>query len=227
MRVSNIDLAIMVPCSFPFIPSSFFYSFVLMDKPSFTFIHADNGPIDTLRNDCIEKALSEGCTHGIFMDVDQTYPVNTIPKLLSHKLPIVGAAIPRRYPPFDNIILTKVNGGPTPYINTEYEDGELVSCDATGTGCIMYDLSIFKKLPYPWFKFKKNENGMPIGEDIGFCQDLRAAGYEIYVDTSIKIGHLANVIITEQFHKLYCGMQMAKEKKGEIFKMDNQENWTK
>ena len=206
MRISNQRLAIGIPCDFPHIPSSFFYSFVLMDKPSFTFIHADNGPLDTLRNDIVEKALLEGVTSLLMCDVDQVYPPDTITKLMAHRLPVVGGKVNRRYPPFDPIMMRITNEGYQPI--DDYKSGSLVSVDATGTGCILYDMEVFRKLPYPWFKFQKNPaSGMIIGEDIGFCQDLKAAGYDIYVDTSVEIGHLATMIITEATHDLYKAMK--------------------
>jgi hypothetical protein len=211
MKVSNFHLAIGIPCDFPHIPSSFFYSFVLMDKPSFTFIHADNGPVDTLRNDIVEKALDMGVTSLLFMDVDQVYPMDTITKLLSHRLPIVGGKINRRYPPFDPILMRLTDEGYQPI--DDYKSGELLSVDATGTGCILYDMDVFRNMPYPWFRFRKNpENGMVCGEDIGFCQDLKAAGYEIFVDTSVEIGHLATMIITEATHDLYKAMKTKQAK---------------
>lgn len=216
MKISNLKLAIGIPCDFPFIPSSFFYSFTLMEKPSYTFIHADNGPIDTLRNDLVEKAIYENCTHLLMCDVDQIYPVDTIEKLLSHGVPVVAGSVPRRYPPFDPILLiNNAEGIPTPINVGDYDDGALVEVDATGTGCIMYDLKVFKRLPYPWFKFRKQPDGRTLGEDIGLCMDLKKAGYPIYVDTSVKIGHLTTMVVTEATHKLWCAMQIAKEKKAE------------
>lgn len=214
MKISNRSLAIGIPCSFPFIPTSFFYSFSLMEKPSYTLIMKTNGPIDTLRNDIVEKALSEGATSLLMCDVDQEYDPQTVTKLLAHKLPMVGAKVHRRYPPFDPIILRLTEEGYKPLGVGDYEQGSLVECDATGNGCVLYDMEIFRRLPKPWFRFRKHpDNGMIIGEDIGLCQDLKAAGYKIYVDTSIEIGHLTTMVVTEATHKLYCAMTMAKEKK--------------
>ena len=206
MKISNSHFAIGIPCAFPHNPSSFIYSFVLMEKPSFTFIHADNGPLDTLRNDIVEKALQMGVTSLLMCDVDQVYPHDAVTRLLAHKLPVVGAKVNRRYPPFDPIMMRITDEGYQ--LIEDYEPGSLVSVDATGTGCILYDTDIFRKLPYPWFRFQKNpENGMTIGEDIGLCQTLKAAGYDIYVDTSVEIGHLATMIITEATHDLYKAMK--------------------
>jgi hypothetical protein len=37
-----------------------------------------------------------------------------------------------------------------------------------------------------------------LGEDLRFCQDAKAAGCRIYVDTRLKIGHMAEVEIGER-----------------------------
>jgi hypothetical protein len=209
MKISNLNLAIGVPCSFPFIPASFFYSFALMERPDFIFIHADNGPVDVLRNDIVEKALSCGATKLIMMDIDHIYHPKTITNLLSHRLPIVGVLTFRRYPPFDSIML-RVNGNGYESID-EWQEGELVEVDATGAGCMMFDMSIFRKMPYPWFKFHKDcDTGACIGEDIGFCQDLKAAGYRIFVDTSVPADHLTTMAVNRKTNLLYRSM---KEKK--------------
>lgn len=210
MKITNQHLAIGIPCSFPFVPISFVYSFIHMDRPDFTLIHADNGPIDTLRNDIVEKALDVGATSLIMMDTDMIYHPQTITRLLSHKLPVVGALCFRRYPPFDSIMLKakEIDEQTRGYESIdEWEDGALVEVDATGAGCLMFDMEVFKKLPYPWFRFQKQANGGVIGEDIGFCQDLRAAGYRIFVDTSVPSEHLTTLAVNRQTNKLYRSMK--------------------
>lgn len=206
MQVSNFYLAVGVPCTFPFVPTSFFYSFVLLERPSFTFIHADNGGIDALRNDIVDTALAIGATHLIMLDVDMIYHPQTITRLLSHKLPVVGAMCFRRYPPFDSIMLKLTPEG---YKSIdEWGEDELVEVDATGCGCIMYNMEVFRKLPRPWFKFRKHEEtGAVIGEDIGFCQELKDAGYKIFVDTSVPADHLTTMAVNEKTNRLYRAMK--------------------
>lgn len=216
MKISNQHLAIGVPCSFPFIPSSFFYSFVMMEKPAFTFIHADNGHMDDLRNNLVDKALEIGATHLIMMDVDQVYHPQTIMRLLSHRLPVVGALVHRRYVPFDSLMLkaTIIDEKRNGYVSIdEWKEGELVEVDATGGGCLMFNMDVFRKIPRPWFKTSLNPDGSVLGEDIFFCQELKAAGYRIFVDTSVPAGHLTNLIVNTATNRLYraCkGKQAAK-----------------
>ena len=212
MKLSNLNLAIGVPCSFPTVPTSFFYSFVHLERPDFTFIHADNGPIDVLRNDIVQTAISQGATKLIMMDVDMVYHPKTITRLLSHNLPIVGALCFRRYPPFDSLML---KGDVKGYLSVdEWEKDELVEVDATGAGCIMYDMDVFRKMPNPWFKFRHDpDTGAGIGEDIGFCQDLKKAGYRIFVDTSVPADHLTTMAINREANLLYRTIMTERYKK--------------
>ena len=197
MKVSNARLGIALPLSHHMIPSAFFDSFIALQKPPYIYLRTSNGPIEEMRNSLVRDAMQSNCTHIIMMDVDQVYPVDTVTKLLAHKLPVVGCQIHRRYPPFDPLML-KGELGKYQTIK-EWEPDSLVEVDATGTGCLLFDMDVFRKMPAPWFRSRKH-NGKPVGEDIGFCSDLRAAGYRIFVDTSIKVPHRWPVARKPQNH---------------------------
>lgn len=249
----SFKLAIGVPCTFPFVPSSFFYSFAALERPDFIFIHADNGPIDDLRNHIVQKALDMDVTHLIMMDVDMIYHPKTITSLMEHRLPVVGAMCFRRYPPFDSLILKRVAPNIQRYESIEdWKEGDLVECDATGTGCIMFDMDIFRDMnrrwqaeidafeklrlqpfewhelpsrakdyihalerrcvhphiPGRWFVFRKDaDTGATIGEDIGFCQELKAAGYKIFVNTAVPADHLTTLAVNQATSNLYRHMK--------------------
>jgi hypothetical protein len=100
------------------------------------------------------------------------------------------------------------------YLNiSTWGDGELVKVDATGTGCLLFDMKVFKILPEPWFKHILPGDGIEEeGEDFYFCRNARAAGLEIYVDTSIPCGHLSQMIVNEGTYKLYSRMKEAELK---------------
>lgn len=255
-KISNFKLCIGFPCSWPFVPFSFFRSFVFLERPEFTPIFATNGPIDGLRNKIVQEAMSIGASHLIMMDLDQTYPIETITKLLSHKLPLVGCKVHRRYPPFDPLML-KGDINNYQYIE-DWEDSSLQEVDATGTGCLLFDMQLFHEMdkkalaeieifnelkPTPeqittmpdnmqkyviklekryipedvlgkWFKFRRNpdpERPGIVGEDMGLCSDVRKAGHKIYVDTSIKCGHLSIMEVTEELYWLFKSLKKKQE----------------
>ena len=74
--------------------------------------------------------------------------------------------------------------------------------DYTGFGWVMIQKGVFedfddegkKKMPYPWFapKMQVFESGAVqdmCGEDVSFCLDAIEAGYEIWCDPRIRVGH--------------------------------------
>lgn len=214
-RLTNFKLGIGFPCSWPQVPFPTFLSILQMEKPEFVLIPATNGPIDGLRNSIVEEALAAGCSHLLMPDLDQTYPVDLIPRLLAHKKSVVGAMVHRRYPPFDPLVFERdgLGGGHRPIM--EWEPGELLKVSRTGTGCLLYDMRVFQDIPRPWFEFSYTDDGRVLGEDFGFCDKLHAAGYEMFVDSGVKCGHLSTLEITEETWHLYRAMQRAKQRAAE------------
>lgn len=218
MKISNFHLAIGIPLSFPWVPASFFHSFIMMDRPSFTYLHADNGGASALRNNLVQKAFEVRATHLLMCDVDQVYHPNTVTSLLSRKLPVVGALVHRRYPPFDSLMLKlqEIDENTNGYTSIdEWEPGSLVEVDAMGGGCTMFEMEVFKKLPYPWYRDDKPvpEGAPPIGEDIALFQDLKDLGYKLYVDTAVPAGHLTTLIVNTATNRLYRAMKTVAARK--------------
>jgi len=199
---------------FPVIDSkvflSFMTSFLSLNSPGYTLLlpafPVGEFPRDiaAVRNNIVEQALYEGCTHLLMMDTDQIYrDEKTIEKLLSHKARVVSAPVHRRYPPFDNILLRGEVGKFYSIPEDEAYSGDLVRVDATGTGCIMYDCSVFNDIRGPWFEFGTGSSGQHVGEDINFCMKLAEKGIPIYVDTSIQIGHMSIFEVNEKTRSLF------------------------
>ena len=217
MKISNFLLGIGFPLSFPLVPADFFFSCLQLERPEYVLLRSGTGPIDDMRNSLVVKAMHVNCSHLIMMDCDHVYHPKTITRLLSHKLPIVGALVYRRYPPFEPLLL---KGDPLKGFETisDWDDNELVEVDATGTGCLMFEMSVFRNMPQPWFKFRDHPDkdvGGIIGEDIGFCWDLKRAGYKIFVDTSIPSDHLTTMAVNKQTHELYKAMKISQIKKSQ------------
>lgn len=201
---------------------SFFLTFTIMEKPRSYVLLVPKLEIDgsyeavaSARNELVKQAIEEDCTHILFMDTDQTYPTNTFTKLLSHNLPFVAAKVHRRYVSFDPILLrmdpeyNDINEL-LPVPEEEWKNNELIKVDATGGGCSLIETSVFFDLKYPWYRTVRENpkyNRKRVGEDIFFClKRLRPAGYEVWVDTKLDIGHEAKLNINENFYDLTKGM---------------------
>ena len=198
--MEGIVLGIGLPLSWAYCHTDFFDSFLFMKNLQGSHvIRANSGPIHEMRNSIVMKALELGCTHLLQVDGDMVLPENTIPQLAGHKVPIVGALCFKRWPPYTPLLF---KGDPDNMeVILDYPEG-LVEVTATGTGCLMIDTQVFAEMDHPWFEFKQDEHGNTVGEDIGFCHRAKAEGYPIFVDTTVKTGHITNVTINEAFFQL-------------------------
>jgi len=209
-------LAIGFPLVDALVHVNFFTSFACMEKPSeYTLLVPEfpHGPfVGTLadaRNSLVTQSQENGCSEILMLDTDQVYPPNTLTKLKAHKKDICGVRVHRRYPPFDPVFLRGEIGRYQVIPEDEMFSGELVEVDATGTGCLLFNMAIFDKIQRPWFQFDFGEHG-PIGEDIYFCSKARAAGLNIYVDTSIEVKHLATIAIDRGMYHVFQALNKDK-----------------
>ena len=92
----------------------------------------------------------------------------------------------------------------------DYPKDQPIKVGATGAAFMLVHRDVFVEMqrkfgvlpngmpnPYPWFVEASN-GGKPFGEDIAFCLRAKACGFDIVVDTRIKIGHVKNVVLTEE-----------------------------
>ena len=137
----------------------------------------------------VKESIKNGATHLLFVDSDMIFPDDTIPRLLAHKKKIVGVRYKKREFPVE--WLYKPVG--------EESEKDIFTVKHVGTGLMLIDLSIFtdkkKPLGSPWFCFGRDSQGaLVMGEDVWFCNTAWEAGYDVFVDPTLKIGHLGEYI---------------------------------
>lgn len=215
-RISNgFKLGIGLPLVDEKVYTSFFDSWVMMERPDFVYLRPQfpggpTTPIADIRNSIVMEGLQSGCTHIMQMDTDQTYPPDTITKLLAHDKPMIAAIVHRRYPPFDPILYR----GPEVFKykmigEAEWNNGSLVEVDATGSGCVIVAAEVYEQLRWPWYE-TNTIKGRTIGEDIWFCSRVRANDFPIYVDCSLNVGHISLTEVNKDLYFLYKALQQTK-----------------
>lgn len=62
----------------------------------------------------------------------------------------------------------------------------------TGFHYVLIHRSVFDAVPFPWFSLgvRDEETGITYGHDIRFCRLARRAGFKVYVDFSVRVGHM-------------------------------------
>lgn len=161
--------------------------------------------VETARAMLTEQALlaEPRATHLLWIDDDMGFPADALARLMAHDLPIVGGLCHNRRPPYAPVLMRKHD--PVWGFNEEsygfmfdYIPGELLEVDATGGAFILVRREVFDAVEA---KFGKRSWWLPEGdrsEDISFMERVRACGYKIFVDTSLEIGHVTEVVLTSK-----------------------------
>jgi hypothetical protein len=183
------------------------------------------------RNMVVEKFLEYGQADWLWMvDSDMTFAPDTVERLLEYadpeKAPIVGGLCFG----FDE------NGDIQPTLYGlagdendprslqvvryhEWEPDSMYQVAATGAACLLIHQSVFVKMrdierpgggrgfndAYPWFQ-EMSHNGRPVSEDITFCWRAVQAGFPIYVNTSVQLGHIKQRVLTMESYFLTRGL---------------------
>jgi len=205
-------LAIALPHTGQMMYWKFFLSYTLLQKPDHTLLvpsfqfHGEDEKknISQVRENLVEQAFDHACTHVLMMDTDQVYYTeDMIPRMLSRNKPFLGTIVHRRYPPFDPIVLQGTLGKYTQVPDETIYNSEVIEADALGFGCVLFELKPLLDLPQPWFCEDYTDDGKVVGEDINFCHCWKQAGYPIFVDTSIRISHLALSEVERPMYEIY------------------------
>jgi len=81
----------------------------------------------------------------------------------------------------------------------EAKKGQLFKVAYTGMGFLLVKNGIFESFSYPWFypRIKKYSNGWEefVNEDIEFCLRAREAGFDIFIDPKIRLGHEKTIVL--------------------------------
>lgn len=150
------------------------------------------------RNYLVAQAIKLKCTHLFMVDDDMIFPENTLDQLLSHDKDIVGVVAHSRALPLMPVVEffgdEELSTADRLLGRREIPE-QLFSCKAVGGGVILIKTDVFNKVPRPWFGMEIFDTGMTkTGEDSFFCYAAKKAGYDIYCDPTLKIGHIGNYI---------------------------------
>jgi GT2 family glycosyltransferase len=167
--------------------------------------------IALVRQQLIRMARKHKVDYLIMID-DDVFVNSTdfIPRLVSHGLDLVGGCYLRCYPNGMYLAQKWYNTGSNrkemPYVMKTVAYGlQQVAMTSGGCMCISKKLLNDDRVSFwPLLSFEKYGD---TSEDYGFCIKAVKAGYKIYVDGNIKIGHY----LRERNYKPWCASDKAVE----------------
>lgn len=163
--------------------------------------------VDGLRNQACAQAIRERYTHLLFLDADNVWPTDILDKMLAHHgRGVVSALYFLKRWPYWPVALRdpQPNGtGGTDYSydwQAGYSD-ELRREDLVGMGCTIIPVAILQRMTAPWFYYKHDANGQPtVTEDVAFCEQALRLNCPVWLDPSLKLGHVSVQVVTEPWY---------------------------
>lgn len=141
----------------------------------------------------VESAVRAGATHALLLDSDMTYPADT-----AHRL-MIGAArcqgfvaancVTRRAP--IRWTARNLDGETYASVLPEGDAQSWTAVRSVGVAVALITAELWGRLVRPAFNFAATAKGW-VGEDIWFCERLKAAGAAIMVDNRLshEVGHV-------------------------------------
>ena len=165
--------------------------------------------VSRARNLIAYEFLESDCDHLMFIDSDMTFDADSVIRLMAwnQSKAIVGGAYQARKAGKVYILSLDGGEGVNGTEGTVSMDGwGLVKAHRIATGFMMIQRQVFEKLRanhpewrhkdtnsdkklHAYFDFMTTPDGY-IGEDFLFCDRARAEGFDIWIDPTIKLGHM-------------------------------------
>ena len=145
------------------------------------------------RLNSVKAALERQSTHLFFADTDQTFPRDTISRLILADKDIIGCNIATKTIPANPTARRKDGTFYGSLVYTDPSSEQYEKVWRLGCGIMLIKMKVFKKLGLNcWEILWKEEIQDYQGEDWRFCELAEAAGFDIWVDHKLsdEVGHI-------------------------------------
>ena len=151
-------------------------------------------PHHRARNVCHREFLKENYEWLLFIDSDCAPPADGLERLLLHNVEIVGG-----------VVLTWKDGAPVPVALRRKGEGYaphygtgLEEVDVITMAFTLIHRSVLEALPLGSFAWEDCTDGTDgLGEEFVFCERAKEAGFKIFCDYSLLVGHRKEIELLE------------------------------
>ncbi|HYB96807.1 MAG TPA: methyltransferase domain-containing protein [Vicinamibacterales bacterium] len=158
------------------------------------------------RNAIVEAARQANADWLLMLDDDmvinplrETLAASTdysfLSRLLAHDKDVCGALYYQRTGECAPVLMAKAGEHGYRFLRDDELTGRLQRVDVAGGGCLLIKMRVFDRLKPPYFAPEHK-----YGTDVQLCRAAAEAGFEVWADTSIELGHVREerVIVTSR-----------------------------
>ena len=158
--------------------------------------------VEQVRNLMVNWSLINGFSWMLSVDSDIIMPKHSLQRLLdiqdNTRAISSGTYIQRkehqRIP--EIYIHNPETGGHQHLPIEEAEKDQVLDVEAVGFGCCLVRRDVFENVGDPWFTYHSSlEFNKVLSEDVDFCMKAKRHGYQVVVDTGLKLGHISKTVL--------------------------------
>lgn len=160
------------------------------------------------RDTLVNSAINAGCDYIFFVDTDIIFESPTDPNIALNQLYqainkdpnskdgkiVSGLYRAKQKHGFTYAAWTKYQGNQenqeTGFIAIQEWTGNWIKIDVAGLGCCLIDITVFKNIQRPWFKWDLQGE---MSEDFYFFQLATRFGYNTHLFSDVKLSHLGEL----------------------------------
>jgi hypothetical protein len=163
----------------------------------------------------LKRAVEWQADYALWLDSDHVFPPQSLLRLLSHRLPVVGCNQPRRTVPTGPVASRINDKGEREHVWTTEalaRSGAVAQVAHVGLALCLMDMRILHSVKAHVEKGAGWDNWKPfdrrriagtsgrMGEDASFFETLREAGVKVYVDHPLSwlVGHIGEHVFTNE-----------------------------
>lgn len=165
-----------------------------LDRPVGSEFHlVVGGTMAAAWNQVASRVLDSEAEWLMLLNDDHIYPADTVTRLLARDVEVVTGTYLHRSFPFAPVLydaLERKEGHQwyRPFI-PQPEDRGLHPIVGCGDGCLLVRRRVLEAIPPPIFEVSKFRPDLQ-STDLIFCEKVREAGFQIWADLDLQIGHM-------------------------------------
>lgn len=150
------------------------------------------------RDELAKIAIEGNYTDVLWIDADMVFQDTLLEDLQFSGKPFVSGIAHGRRPPHLSCLFSEIWPGVQRFGEYPTNTFKVAGC---GFGCVLIKTEILKAV--------KERNGTcffptrELGEDLAFCKRATDAGYEIWAEPSVRLGHIGHIAIYPEYREQY------------------------
>lgn len=147
-------------------------------------------------------AVNNGFDYVLWLDDDMVFQPDLLEKLIADDVDVAaGLFVGRRYPYEPAIWKSIVCGDEGRYDEKyyDYPEDSLFEIDACGMAAVLVKTNVIQTVIDQYHRTFEPISGY--GEDISFCIRAKNAGFKVWCDSRVKVGHVGRYIFTDETYK--------------------------